>query len=113
MTRVQVFDETAGRLYKLDASRATVGGALKDYCKAKRERCLDSTHLVVQPSHSAWPRLSGVPRRWCRCWPTRRCCVPPCFFAVACKATPRWSDRLKWWALSCGLITLGPLLHIR
>lgn len=38
---------------------------------------------------------------------------PPCFLAVACKATPRWPDRLRWWALSCGLITLAPFIHIR
>ncbi len=38
---------------------------------------------------------------------------PPCFLAVACKATPRWPDRLRWWALSCGLITLAPAIHIR
>jgi len=38
---------------------------------------------------------------------------PVCFFAVACKATPRWPDRLKWWALSCGLITVGPFIHVR
>lgn len=38
---------------------------------------------------------------------------PPCFLAVACKATPRWPDRMRWWAVSCGLITLAPFIHIR
>jgi len=38
---------------------------------------------------------------------------PPCFFAVACEAAPRWPQRLRWWALSCSLITLAPLVHIR
>jgi len=37
----------------------------------------------------------------------------PCFFAVSCKATPRWRDRMRWWVLSCGLITMVPLIHIR
>lgn len=37
----------------------------------------------------------------------------PCFFAVSYKATPRWPDRIRWWILSCSLITLVPLIHIR
>jgi membrane-associated phospholipid phosphatase len=38
---------------------------------------------------------------------------PICFAAVASEATPGWKERLKWWGLSCGLITLVPLIHIR
>jgi len=37
----------------------------------------------------------------------------PCFFAVSYKAAPSWPNRIRWWILSCSLITLVPLIHIR
>ena len=37
----------------------------------------------------------------------------PCFLGVCYKAAPRWPERLRWWGISCGLITLSPLIHIR
>ncbi len=38
---------------------------------------------------------------------------PLCFLGVAMRAAPRWPTRLKWWSLSCGLMTLVPLIHVR
>lgn len=37
----------------------------------------------------------------------------PCFGVVSYSASPRWPERLRWWALSCGLVTLVPFIHIR
>jgi len=37
----------------------------------------------------------------------------PCFLSVCYKATPHWPEWLRWWAISCGLITLSPFIHIR
>ncbi len=37
----------------------------------------------------------------------------PCFLGVCYKAAPRWPEWARWWAISCGLITLSPFIHIR
>ena len=37
----------------------------------------------------------------------------PCFAAVSWKATPTWSERIRWWGISSLAMTLTPFVHAR
>jgi hypothetical protein len=37
----------------------------------------------------------------------------PCFAAVSMKATLEWRERLRWWSIATGAMSLTPLVHIR
>jgi membrane-associated phospholipid phosphatase len=85
-------------------------------------RSLIPNRIAEQPARSApaWrERPSSMsPLIWRLAWLASFVGHPviialPCFFGVCYKATPRWPDRLRWWAISCGLITLSPIIHIR
>lgn len=37
----------------------------------------------------------------------------PCYAATAYKASPRWRERARWWAISTAVMTLPSFVHVR